>query len=456
MIVPTKRLIVCYALSVPPLALLQAWGNGAVGPLLGVLLLSCLVTLLDGLFAPRRSRGINVRLPETVRMTKGRQSSLELTLEKGRVHAEAVRLGLPFPPEISSLREDLSVTLPRDAEIVRVAWPCTAYQRGQFRINTCYVETRSRLGLWVYRTSRGVTSEVRVYPNLAMERRSLAALFLNRGGFGIHAQRQQGKGREFERLRDYIPGDGFEDIHWKATAKRRRPISKVFQVERAQEVYVAIDASRLSARPSKVPIADPGRGDDPGPGSVDSQLERFITAALVVGLAAQKQGDLFGVLTFSDSVHDFLRAGGGRPHYSACRDHIFSLCPRMVNPDYEEFCTFIRLKLRRRALIIMLTSLDDPVLAESLTRTMDLICRHHLVMVNMFRPEGARPLFSNPAVSSTEQIYGELSGHGMWHNLRELEKNLARHGVHFSLLDNERLCVDLVSQYLGVKQRQLL
>ena len=167
-------------------------------------------------------------------------------------------------------------------------------------------------------------------------------------------------------------------------------------------------------------------------------------------------GDLFGLLTFSDSVHEFLRARGGKSHYAACRELLFNLHPRMVNPDYEELSTFIRLKLRRRALIIVLTSLDDPILSESFMRTVDLMGRHHLVTVNMLRPAGARPVFSNQNIGSPEEIYHELSGHILWHHLREIESTLALHGVHFVLLDRERLCVDLVSQYMNVKQRQLL
>jgi hypothetical protein len=44
----------------------------------------------------------------------------------------------------------------------------------------------------------------------------------------------------------------------------------------------------------------------------------------------------------------------------------------------------------------------------------------------------------------------------LWHDLRELERTLHHRGVHFSLVPNEKLCVDLVSQYIGVKRRQLL
>ena len=455
MIVPTNRLLILYSLTLPLLTLLPVLRGAAVIPAIAAGFLLILIALLDAAYAPLRSRGIGVSLPRTVRMTRDRESSLELNLTNTRMQAKTLRLGIPFPREISSPREDLLAVLPEGAESSRVLWPCTPLTRGQFHIDRCYLETRSLLGLWAFRRPKAVTCEIRVYPNLSCERKSLAALFLNRGGHGIHPRRQQGKGREFEKLREYIPGDGFDEIHWKATAKRRHPITKVFQIERTQEVYVIIDASRLSARPAAAK-----EGSDAAGKAIlnvnDSCLKRFITAALVVGLAAQKQGDRFGVLTFSDSVHDFLRAEGGKSHYSACREHVFSLHPRMVNPDYEELSTFIRLKLRRRALITILTSLDDPVLAESFMRTIELICRHHLVIVNMLKPAGARPVFSNPGISSLQGVYNELGGHTLWHNLREIGSTLTRHGVHFALLDHERLCVELVSQYMGVKQRQLL
>ena len=74
------------------------------------------------------------------------------------------------------------------------------------------------------------------------------AHFLNRGAIGIHAQPQIGRGREFEKLREYERGDGFDEINWKATAKRRFPVTKVFQLERSKEIYLALDTSRLSAR----------------------------------------------------------------------------------------------------------------------------------------------------------------------------------------------------------------
>jgi uncharacterized protein (DUF58 family) len=325
-----------------------------------------------------------------------------------------------------------------------------------------------------------VQSEIRVYPDLRSERKNLAALFLNRGALGLHVQRQVGKGREFEKLREYIRGDSSEDIHWKATAKRGHPVTKVFQIERTQEIYVVIDSSRLSARAVVLPpvVPDPSFRTSGGAREAERHdanhgvrvgqqqsrtaareidtLERYVTAALTLGLAAEQQGDLFGLVTFSDNVRNFLRARNGKEHYGLCRDAIYGLQPRIVTPDFEELATFLRLRLRRRALLIFLTSLDDPVLAESFIRAAESLSRQHLLLVNMLQPPAARPIFSEANAGSVDQVYERLGGHLLWHDLKQLGQTLHHRGVRFALVENERLSGDLISQYLSVKQRQIL
>jgi len=85
-----------------------------------------------------------------------------------------------------------------------------------------------------------------------------------------------------------------------------------------------------------------------------------------------------------------------------------------------------------------------------------LIHRQHLVLVNMLQLPGVEPLFSSANAAGMDDLYERLGGHLRWQNLRELQKTLQRRGVQFSLLGDERLSADVVSQYLSVKQRQLL
>jgi uncharacterized protein (DUF58 family) len=135
---------------------------------------------------------------------------------------------------------------------------------------------------------------------------------------------------------------------------------------------------------------------------------------------------------------------------------LYTLQPGLVTPDYDEVCSFIRLRLRRRALLVFLTSLDDPLLASAFASSLDLICRQHLILVNMIQPPGVTPMFSAAEAASTDDLYRHLGGHLLWQKLRELEKTLRRRGVQFSPLANEQLSARLVTQYLNVKQRQIL
>jgi len=452
MIVPRSRLLLWVALILVPFSLLGAADPRTAWFAVAVIVAFGLLAAWDAFRGRPLLKGLRVECPKVSRMSRDRDGRIEVRIRNPLPDGMAVTVGLAFPRELQTEQGELSVSLPPGSEWSRLQWPCRPLKRGRLQIATAHIEAVSPLGFWGLRKSVPLGAEIRVYPNLVTERKNLAALFLNRGSFGLHAQRQLGKGREFEKLREYVPGDGYDELHWKATARRGRPITKVYQIERTQEVYVVIDASRLSARPAPVEAsAETGQAPEQ-----TTALERFLTAALVLGLAAEQQGDLFGLLTFSDKVDRFIRARNGKAHYSACRDAIYTLDPRIVTPDYDELCSFIRLRLRRRALLIFLTSLDDPVLAESFVRNLDLIRRQHLVMVNMIQPAGVEPVFTNPHITSTDQLYGHLAGHMQWHQLRELEKVLKRRGVNFSLLKNERLATGLVAQYLNVKRRQAL
>ena len=444
MIVPRSRLLHWTAMVVLPFAFLAAVAPGAAVVSLLFIGALFLLVMTDALLARRNIVGIGVELPVVARLSKDREGKLELRIRNEQQRSRLVRVGLPWPREIKTENEVLEALLPAQSEWSRLTWACTPSKRGNYLFEHAYVEDESPLGFWSARKPVPVRSEIRVYPNLLNDRKNLAALFLNRGQFGLHAQRQIGKGRDFEKLREYIPGDGYDEIHWKATARRGRPITKVFQIEKTQEVYVIVDASRLSARRTN---------EEAG---AEPVLERFVTAALMLGLAAEQQGDLFGLVTFADKVGKFMRAKNGQAHYNACRDALYTLQPKVVTPDFDELCTFIRLRLRRRALLVFLTALDDPAVAENFVRSIGLIRRQHLVLANMVQPPGVKPLFSNPAVANLDDLYEELGGHLRWQKLRELQKILQRLGVQFSLLKNERLSAELVSQYLSVKQRQLL
>lgn len=442
MIVPTSRLLAWTALVCVPFAALHATVPGTAGIALAAIGALALAAGYDAWRSGRGLEGIAVKGAELVRMQKGGDGLFPLEFHNEAGTARKLRAGVAFPPALGARDEEFDLALPGGNAVSRLDLRCRPSERGSHPVRLCLLEALSPFGLWARRVRQPLQSEVRVYPNLADDRRRCAALFLNRGRFGFHAQRQAGKGREFEKVREYVAGDSMEDIHWKASAKRGKPVTKVFQIERTQEVIVALDASRLGM----------ARGADG-----NTAFERFVAAALILALAARQQGDNIGMVAFSDRLLRFLPPRGGKGHFQVIRDMLYTLEPSPVAPDFHEIATTIRLRLRKRALLVFLTSLADPGTAEAFLQSVPLLSRQHLLVVNMIRPPAAHPLFADgEPVSTAGEIYEKLGGHVIWNELESLREQLQRQGVTFSLFDHERLAADVVSQYLTLKARQIL
>lgn len=455
-LVPASRLLCLTGVVVVPAATVAgaepSWSGVAGLVILAVVLLAS----ADAMLGWSRLAGLSLVAPPVVHGSKGRV--VELVVAVTGLQA-ATRAGLSLPDVVRC--EQPVVAL--DAPSATARWSLLVLKRGRHRFDQLHLETGSPLGLWWRRRALPLGTALHIYPDLRRERAGLAAIFLNRGGPGSHTRSQIGKGREFDHLREYGPGDDFGDIHWKSTARRGFPVTKTFQIERTREVYAVIDHSRLSARTLRSAVAANAHtatrpGDAPAGGTelVTTQLERALESSLALGLAAERQHDLFGLVTFADQVTHFVRAGAGRGHYGHCRKALFTLEPRLVAPDFEELFVFLRRSLPRRSLIIILTDLSDPLQAETFVRDLRLISRHHLVLVSMIRPEFAAPLFSRTDVPTLDAVYRSLGGHFLWHDLQEVAAVLARQGVRLSLPDSAALTVDVVSRYMEVKNRQVL
>ena len=445
MIAPRTSLVAWAAVIVLPLSILAGVLGGFRGiSILGIAVFA-LVSLIDLLLGLGKYRQLEVSLPVVIRVTAGRAFQLDLKLNGSRSRRGAIRLAIDLPPSIKSEQSHMTVRI--DGLISNLAVPVKALsdQRGTYLIRRAFFDWVSPFRFWVFREKRALDSEVRVYPDLALEGRKIAH-FLDRGGFGVHRQRQIGRGREFEKLREYEAGDSFDSIHWKAAAKRHKPITKVFQVEKSQEVYLAIDSSRLSARSLSFSSSS----------SEQTILERSIAAALLAGATAERQGDLFGLITFSDKVDQLARARSGSLHFNHCRDLLINLQPKLVTPDFEDIAATLLNRLTKRSLLIFLTSLDDSVTGENFLAAARFLAQRHLIMAIMPSPPGTQPLFSAPGVEHTDQIYENITGHLRWAKLQELRKQLLQTGVLFHLAPGDKFTLAVVSEYLATKRRQLL
>jgi len=418
--IPSTRLLLLTA-GMFPLAVV----GGLVGVVVGLVFV--VAALVDALLSRRLLLGVTLAEPASQRQHKDREFTFRISFSTGGL--ERIRVGIPWPDGISGALDEQVGSGVLD-------WKATPVRRGDFTIPRVAVAADSRLGLWEVRRECELGARFQVFPNLQSKDELLA---VRRESGGEHARRQIGRGREFEHLREYVAGDGMDEIDWKASARRGKPITRVFQVERTQEIYAAIDASRLTARRA---------------GS-DIRLERYLQAALSLGAAAQNQGDRFGILTYSDRVHDFVRAGKGSTHTALCRQAIYRVQPSSVPADFVDVMAQLRVHLRGRALVVFLTDLDEPSTADSFLEAVKLLTRKHVVAAMTIRPEGMEPLFTHEA-ADFDSVCGQIGGHLRWKGMRQTESKLRSQGVHFRMAEEATLSRQLAGLYGEIKQRQLL
>jgi uncharacterized protein (DUF58 family) len=446
MIVPDNRLLWGAAAIALPAATIAGLVPVLAIPAWSVIGAAALIAAVDAYRGLQRLSAVTATAPVQVRLTK--DVGIEVPLAIGNRTGSELRLRLaPTRPEgVHTTQPVIELAAPSGDS--SALWPCASDTRGDHRLRELHMEAASPLGLWSARTARPLDCALRVYPNLRDH--ATAALFLRTDTAGARLRRQRGKGKEFENLRQYLPGDSFEDVHWKATARRAFPMVKLYSIEHAQEVYAVIDASRLSAR--------------------EGILDSYVDAALHLALIADRQRDRFGLVTFGDRTHTFVRARTGMAHFRLCRESIYRLAPQRVSPDFREVFTTLQTNLRRRALLVFFTSLDDALLAESFEREVAILARRHLVLVNVMPAGGAKPLFTGEVkigetkigevkigdIADLDAAYAGLAGQLAWNRMRRLQIALQNRGVRLSFVDPERIKAQVTSGYLEVKRRQVL
>ena len=432
MMTPASRLLILAAAVALPASAIAGAAPALFVPAAGVIAACAILAAADAILGARRAARIDAHLPDMVRLTKDVSTTVPLTVENRFPGKLRIRAAIGMPGGV--IPERLAEEIESAPGTFRLGWPCTPRIRGDHPLREVYLETPSPLGLWAVRVCRPVLANLRVYPNLRDS--ATATLFLRSADLGGRTRPRLGKGREFDNLRHYVSGDNYEDIDWKATARRGFPVVKLYQVQHAQEVYAIVDSSRLSAR--------------------EGILESYVGAALQLALVAERQGDRFGLATFSNHTQRFLRARSGLGHFRVCRETIYNLKAERVSPDFDEVFGTLQLNLRRRALLVFFTSLDDALLAETFARQISLLSRRHLVLVNVTESADLRPLFAGDPPDTLENVYGGLTRQMLRNRMRELQLALENKGVKLSLVDSARMKFQVASQYLDVKRRQTL
>jgi uncharacterized protein (DUF58 family) len=340
-----------------------------------------------------------------------------------------------------------------------VLWPWSPeialLQRGVWPGPRVGVERRSHFGLWQLRQWFDSPEPVRIEPDLRSGRQEILRSPIYRSLVAARQTPWTGHGRDFERLREYQAGDTYSEIAWKSTARRGTPVTRLFQWEQKQEVYFVLDQSRSSALALEPTVARDR--DVPGDRAPRRVLDLATETALVGATVALELGDEFGLVTFADEPKCWLRAGSGQSHFHQFRDRLLKIEPLPTTADYEVLFSEIRLRLRRRAYLLLLADLTERSVSDSLRRGVGQLRSSHALLMTSILPAHARPAFSPEEDLHTDQdVYAALAGEKENQRLSALARQLRQLDVQLRYVPSETFLRTAVEGYLESKREQRL
>jgi uncharacterized protein (DUF58 family) len=338
-------------------------------------------------------------------------------------------------------------------------WPWTAeitlLRRGLWPGPRVGIEQQSRFRIWRLRRWFDVPATLRIDANLRPGRQEILRSPVYRMLVASQQTPWTGHGREFERLREYQPGDTYSEIAWRSTARRGAPVTRLFQWEQKQEVYFVVDQSRASAV-AVDPATDPENGG-PQKRGPRRMLDLAVETALVGATVALELGDEFGLVTYADGAKSWLRAGSGQSQFHRFRDCLLHSEPLPTNADYETLFGEIRIRLRRRAYLVLLADLTERSIAESLRRGVGVVRSSHALLMTSILPAHARPAFSPRENLNTDQdVYAALAGDKENQRLGALARQLRQLDVQLRYVPAEKFLRSAVEGYLESKREQRL
>ncbi|HEY6970765.1 MAG TPA: DUF58 domain-containing protein [Candidatus Angelobacter sp.] len=357
---------------------------------------------------------------------------------KSKISLECSRLFDDIP---DSLKEPamLECKIPPE-DSVTLSYPVVPRQRGDVRLGGVYFCYQSPAGFAERWARADLGQTIRVFPDLEDARRH--NIYLSRARqieLEKRLVRQRGMGREFESLREYLAGDEFRNICWTATARRGKHVTKLYQVERRQAVWIVIDAGRLlRARVGEL-----------------SKLDLATNAALSLAQIALYSGDRVGLLVYGRRIQQRVAPARGLAHMRVIMDALAAAHEEAAEADHLLAAASLLQIQKQRSLIIWITDLADTSMTPEVIESASQILSKHLLLFTVIAQHDLMVLAAKYP-ENAQQMYETAAAQEIVQRREALLTRVREKGALALEVNPGKLTTTLVNQYLEVKERSLI
>jgi uncharacterized protein (DUF58 family) len=387
----------------------------------------------------KTSQGVVARryLPE--KMSNGDENKIELEIQQVYPFKVKTEIIDEIPSEFQVRDFFIEQTIDSGATL-KLKYFLRPTFRGLVEFGNLHIYVISPLQLIKRKYVFKLGQKIPVYPSFIQMNRFELKAFTNRlSQQGLKKVRRLGHTMEFEKIKDYVPGDDFRTVNWKATAKSSKLMVNQYQDERSQSVYCILDKGRMMKMPFE------GL----------SLLDYAINACLVLSHVVLRKNDYAGFFSFSKKVDNRVAPDRRATQLHRVIEALYNVKTDFFEPDYGRLYADIKQNVHQRSLLILFTNFETLDGLHRQLPYLKAIASYHLLMVVFFQNTELDNLIQSP-VKETKELYDKVVAEKLAFEKKLIVNELKKYGIIPILTTPANLTVNTINQYLEIKARGML
>ena len=384
-------------------------------------------------------KGLFGRRTHADRFSNGDDNPVQINLENRYPFPVRIEVIDEIPVQFQR-RDILFRASAKAGQNVIINYELRPVKRGAYHFGTVNVFVSTAIGLISRRYKFEQPVEIPVYPSyIQMRKYQLMATSNRLTEAGVKKVRKLGHSMEFEQVKEYVSGDDYRTLNWKATARKGNLMVNSFTDEKSQPIYCVIDKGRVMKMPFE------GM----------SLLDYAINASLVLSNVALLKHDKAGLVTFSEKAGAFLQANRNTTQMQLILEMLYNQKTRYLESNFEQLYLGIRRRINQRSLMVLFTNFESLTGMRRHLPYLRKIASHHLLLTVFFENTELQSAITSPT-ADLEDVYIKTVAEKFAYEKRLIAKELQQYGILSTLTAPKDLTVNTLNKYLELKSRQLI
>lgn len=388
------------------------------------------------LYFPKSSIQIERLYPE--KLSNGDSNPFSIALSSSYPIDVQVKVLEEIPTQLQMRNNEFLLKLsPR--VVKQIDYTLQPKTRGIYAFGRCHALVK-HLGLFQRKFVLDAPLSIPCYPSfIQMRKYQLLATTDRLVELGIKRIRRIGSTMEFDHIREYVKGDEYKHMNWKASAKYHKLMVNQYQEEKSQPIYSFIDTGRVMRMPF----------------DEMTLLDYAINSTLVLSNAAILKQDRAGMLTFSKDVGNHIAAEKNNRQMKKISDMLYGITTKFEESEFGRLYTYAKKHINKRSLIFIYTNFET---IDALNRQLSylrMLNKSHIIVVVVFKNTELQEMAVAPA-SKTLDIYNKIIAEKFIYEKSLIIQELNKNGLQTIYTSPQDLSINSINKYLEIKARGLI